>query len=122
MFVTYPFICDDLIGSVLRGIEWWQSAVDFTVAWVCYFGFEASTGCRAARVASWSDVIEVQVLLVGLILFLQGFIEDVWVIPDLDGEDDDDDDDDDTGLSNSDKMKKKKKKKLPNVNRGFSKK
>lgn len=79
--MTYPFICDDLIGSILRVIEWWQGVVDFAVAGVGYFCFEASTRCRAAGV----DVIEVQVLLVGLILLLQGFIENVWVIPDLEG-------------------------------------
>lgn len=79
--MTYPFICDDLIGSVLRGIEWRQGVVDFAVARVGYFAFEASAWCRAAGV----DVIEVQILLVGLILLLQGFVEDVWVIPDLEG-------------------------------------
>ena len=72
-----------MIGSILRGIELWQSVIDFVVARVGYFGFEASTRCRAAGVISRSDVIEVQVMLVGLILFLQGFIKDVWVIPDL---------------------------------------
>lgn len=75
--MTYPFICNDLIGFVLRRIEWWQGAVNFAVAWVGYFGFEAST------VTSCSDVIKVQVLLVGLVLLLQGFIENIWVIPDL---------------------------------------
>lgn len=67
----------------MGGIEWWQGVVDFAVARVGYFGFEASTRGRATGVTSRGDVIEVQVLLIGLILLLQGFIEDVWVIPDL---------------------------------------
>lgn len=31
-FMTHPFICDNLISSVLRWIEWWQVVVDFAVA------------------------------------------------------------------------------------------
>ena len=81
--MTYPFICNDLIGSVLGGVDRWQTVVDFAVARVGYFGLEASARRRAASATSWSNVIKVQVLLVGLILLLQRFIEDIRVIPDL---------------------------------------
>lgn len=81
----HPFVCDDLIGSLLGGIDCWHDGVVFAVACVGHFGFKASAWRRTAGVASRSDVIEVQVLLVCLILLLQSFIQHVRVIPDLEG-------------------------------------
>lgn len=81
----YPFVCDDLIGSLLGGIDCWHDGVVFAVACIGHFGFKTSAWHRTAGVTSWSDVIEIQVLLVCLILLLQSFIQHVWVIPDLEG-------------------------------------
>lgn len=50
--MTYPFICNDLIGSVLGGVDRWQTVVDFAVARVGYFGLEASARRRAASATS----------------------------------------------------------------------
>lgn len=48
---THPFICDDLIGSVL-GVVDLQRGVVFAVAGICYFGFESCSRRRAAGVTS----------------------------------------------------------------------
>lgn len=48
---TYPFISDDLIGSILGGVERGHCDVVFAVACIGYFGFEAGPRRRAARVA-----------------------------------------------------------------------
>lgn len=81
--LTHPFVCDDLIGSILRRIQRRQTVADFAIAGVCCFALQTRSRCRAARVTGRGDVIQVQVLLISLVLLLQGFIEDVGVIPDL---------------------------------------
>lgn len=51
-YETHPFICDDLVGSVLGVVDGQRGVVVLAVARICYFGFESGTRRRAAGVTS----------------------------------------------------------------------
>ena len=73
---TYPFISDDLVGLLLH-LSQAESAN--RIRTIERFGL--LIGCCLAT--GGGDVIQVQVLLTGQVLLLQGLVQYVRVIPDL---------------------------------------
>ena len=76
---AYPFVGDGLVGPLLDGVEWWQGGGVDTGGGIASLGPGGTAGCGGA------EVIQVQVLLISQVLLLQGFIQNVWMVPDLEG-------------------------------------
>lgn len=79
--LTYPFVGDDLIGLLLQLVQAQSSDGGRVLQ-----GLGLLIGCsRAAGGSSGGHVIEVQVLVLVTrqVLLLQGFIQDVGMVPDL---------------------------------------
>lgn len=71
---TYPFVGDNLVGLLLQLVETQPSdgvgaLQGLGLGWVL-------TACRR-------HVVQVQVLLVGQALLLQGLVQNVWMVPNL---------------------------------------
>lgn len=75
----YPLVGDDLIGSLLYRVHAQHRQVPFALGGVCGLALRAGGG--TAGVPRGSEVIKVQVLLIGQALFLQSLIQNVRMIP-----------------------------------------